>query len=58
MKPQPAPSIPGNSDAERFDNAVRKMFTITKEDLLKEEAMWKREQMKARAKKAATKKPS
>jgi len=26
MKRLPAPNVPGNTDAERFDNAVRKMF--------------------------------
>ena len=42
MKPLPAPPIPGNTEAERFDNAVRKMFTVSKEALLKEEAKQKR----------------
>jgi hypothetical protein len=41
MKPVPPP-VPGNTEAERFDNAVRKMFTVSKEDLLKEEAKWNR----------------
>src|SRR5713101_6209006 len=35
MKPAPAPVVPGNTEAERFDNAVRKMFTVSKEDYLK-----------------------
>ena len=30
MKPSPAPNVPGNTEAERFDNAVRKMFTVSK----------------------------
>ena len=42
MKPQPAPTVPGNSEAERFDNAVRKMFTVSKDELLKAEAKWKK----------------
>jgi hypothetical protein len=42
MKPLPAPQIPGNTEAERFDNAVRKMFTVSKEALLKEDAKQKR----------------
>jgi hypothetical protein len=42
VKPLPAPNVPGNTEAERFDNAVRKMFTVSKEDVLKEEAKWKR----------------
>jgi hypothetical protein len=41
-------------EAERIDNAVRKMFTVPKEALLKSEAKWKQ----ARAKKKRAKKPS
>ena len=52
MKPLPAPHVPGNTEAERFDNAVRKMFSVSKEELLKLEAKWKR----ARARKKRTKK--
>jgi hypothetical protein len=52
MKPTPAPNVPGNTEAERMDNALRKVLTVSKADLLKEEAKWKR----ARArKKRATK---
>jgi hypothetical protein len=50
MKPLPAPNVPGNTEAERFDNAVRKIFTVSKEDVLKEEAKWKR--ARARKKRA------
>lgn len=42
MKPVPAPNIPGSTESERFDNAVRKVLTVSKEDLLKAEAKWKR----------------
>ena len=35
MKPLPAPNVPGNTEAERFDNAVRKIFSVSKEELLK-----------------------
>ncbi len=42
MKPAPAPEVPGNTEAERMDNAVRKMFTVSKEDYLKEEARLKK----------------
>jgi hypothetical protein len=52
MKPLPAPNIPGNTEAERFDNAVRKMFSVSKEELLKREAKWRR----ARARKKRAKK--
>lgn len=41
MKPLPAPHVPGNTEAERFDNAVRKMFTVSKTDVLKAEQKWK-----------------
>ena len=41
MKPAPAPSVPGNTEAARMDNAVRQMFTVSKEALLKEEAKQK-----------------
>jgi hypothetical protein len=52
MKPAPAPHVPGNTEAERFDNAVRKVFSVSKADYLKEEARLKR----ARAKKKRSKK--
>lgn len=42
MKAVPAPNIPGSTESERYDNAVRKVLTICKEDLLKAEAEWKR----------------
>jgi hypothetical protein len=47
---QPAPDIPGDNEAERMDNAVRKMFTVTKEDLTRRESEWKR--ARARKKRA------
>jgi hypothetical protein len=52
MKPLPAPPVPGNTEAERMDNAVRKMFSVSKEDLLKAEVKWKRERQRKRVKKA------
>ena len=54
MKPAPAPDIPGNTEAERMDNAVRMMFSVSKEDFLKKEANYKRGQ--ARKKRAKAKK--
>jgi len=54
MKSLPAPNIPGNTEWERFDNAFRAVLTVSKEDLLKEEAKWK----KARARKKRAKKPA
>jgi hypothetical protein len=50
MKPSPPPHVPGNTEAERMDNAVRKMFTVTKEDYLKEEARLQRVRNRKRAK--------
>jgi hypothetical protein len=51
MKPLPAPDVPGNTEAEKFDNAVRRMFSVSKDDLRKAEAKWKR----AKARKKRTK---
>jgi hypothetical protein len=42
MKPLPAPNVPGKTEAERFDNALRHVFTVSKDDLLKKEAREKR----------------
>jgi hypothetical protein len=54
MKPLPAPEVPGNTEAERMDNAVRKMFSVSRETVLKREADWKRSQArKKRARKPA-----
>ena len=51
MNTPPAPEVPGNTDAERFDNAVRRMFTVSKEELLKREAKWNRARVGKKAKK-------
>jgi hypothetical protein len=51
VKPAPPPNVPGNTGAERFDNAVRKMFSVSKADVLKAEAKEKRARDKQRAKK-------
>ncbi len=37
MKPLPAPYIPGKTEFERFDNAVRQVLTVSKEELLRRE---------------------
>lgn len=52
MKPLPAPNVPGKTEAERMDNAIRKMFSVSKEDLLKKEAKWKRARKKHSVKRA------
>jgi hypothetical protein len=54
MKPLPAPTVPGNSEFEKFDNAMRQVLSVSKEELLKREAKWKR----ARARKKRAKKSS
>jgi hypothetical protein len=48
MKKQPAPAVPGKTEAKRFDNAVRKMFTVSKEEMQRREAEWQRTQTKAK----------
>jgi hypothetical protein len=46
MKPLPAPPVPGKTDAERFDNAVRKTFTVSKVEMQRREEEWQRTQGK------------
>jgi hypothetical protein len=53
MKPLPAPSVPGSTDAERMSNALRMVLTVPKAALLKKEAQIKR----ANDKKREAKKP-
>ena len=36
MNPLPAPSVPGNTEWERFDNAVKKVFSVPVEAVQKE----------------------
>jgi hypothetical protein len=48
MKPLPAPQVPGSTEFERFDNAVRRILSVSKDDILKKEA---REQRKKERKK-------
>jgi len=38
MKPLPAPHVPGKTESERFGNGLRKVFSVSKDDLLKREA--------------------
>jgi len=51
---KPAPAVPGDTDAERMKNAVRMMFSVSKEAYLREEARLKR----ARDRKRNGKKPA
>jgi hypothetical protein len=53
MKPAPPPIVPGNTEWERFDNAVGKFLSVPKEAFAKEEARLKRQ----RGKKRTAKKP-
>jgi hypothetical protein len=46
MKTQPAPIVPGATDTQRFDNAVRKMFTVSKEEMQRREVDWQKNQGK------------
>jgi hypothetical protein len=50
MKPAPAPHVPGNTEQERMDYAVRAMFRVSKKDVLKEEKRRKRARARKRAK--------
>ena len=42
MNPLPAPKVPGKTEFERFDNAVRQVLSVPKEALLKREAREKK----------------
>jgi len=43
MNVRHAPSVPGNTESERMDNAVRKIFTVSKEEMQRREAAWQKE---------------
>jgi hypothetical protein len=42
MNVRPAPPVPGKTEAERFDNAVSKAFTVSKEEMQRREADWQK----------------
>lgn len=50
MKPLPPPKVPGNSEYERFDNAVRQVLTVSKTELLKREEREKQKRERAESK--------
>ncbi len=53
MKPlPPAPEVPGKTEFERFDNAVRQILTVSKNDLLKMEAREKKKKERKKRKKS------
>jgi len=50
MKPPlPAPEVPGNTEWERFDNAVGMLLSVPKAAFVKEEKKAKRRREKKRA---------
>jgi len=55
MKPQPAPHVTGDIDAQRMSNALNAVLKVSKADLLKAEEEGKKSQAK---KKLAKKKAS
>ena len=48
MNQLPAPTAPGSTDSEGFQNAVRAVLSVSKADLLKEETKWKRARARKR----------
>jgi hypothetical protein len=50
MNPHPAPSVPGSTEWERFDNAVRKVFSVQPEAIQREKE--RMEKLKAKRKRA------
>jgi hypothetical protein len=54
MKPEPAPKVEGKTPWKRLDNAVRHIFTVSKEDVLKAEAKEKQTRQKKRSKQKVT----
>lgn len=43
MRPLPSPPVSGDTEFERFDNAVRQVLKVSKEELLKREQEEKNE---------------
>ena len=43
MKPLPPPGVPGKTEFERFDNAVRQVLTVSKTELLRRKRRRKNE---------------
>jgi hypothetical protein len=52
MKPLPAPNIPGKTEFERFDNAVRQVLSVSKDELLRRESREKKTRERKRLKKS------
>lgn len=43
MKPLPAIEIPGKTERERFENAMRQILSVSKEEFVKREEAWKQD---------------
>jgi hypothetical protein len=52
-KLEPAPKVEGKTPWKKLDNAVRHIFTVSKEDILKAEAKEKQTRQKKRSKQKA-----
>lgn len=37
MKPLPSPNVSGKTEFERFDNAVRQILTVSKQEIIRRE---------------------
>jgi hypothetical protein len=48
--PEMKPDIEANPDFQKFDNVVRKILTVSREELQKREKAWKRKRAKKKAK--------
>jgi hypothetical protein len=46
MKPEPPPKVEGKTPWKKLDKAVRHIFTVSKEDVLKAEAQAKQSRRK------------
>lgn len=54
MKTEPPPKVPGKTPWKRLDNAVRHIFTVSKDDVLKAEAKVKQSRQKKRTRRKVT----
>jgi hypothetical protein len=52
MKPLPTPNVPGRTEYEQFDNAVRQVLMVSKEELLRREEREKQKPEVKRPKKS------
>lgn len=54
MKTLPAIEVPGKTESERFENAMRQILSVPKSELDKRKEEWKREQDERKAGKTHT----